>query len=145
MEKSNSQPAIGSGHRRVVRAFLESVNGPFRRQQLTALLYPLTSPRSRLRAESIAQAFIKELAKAGEIQRNGHLHWVKVSRKRTLRSGRDVPELPEMVALTLQTRCPDKWAAVDLETGEVWMGAGAGWKRATKGQEAEIGACLAAD
>ncbi|MEI2697009.1 MAG: hypothetical protein V9E94_01225 [Microthrixaceae bacterium] len=30
-------------------------------------------------------------------------------------------EIPDAVAVSLQTRCPAKWAFVDLETGEIWI------------------------
>jgi hypothetical protein len=39
---------------------------------------------------------------------------------RRLVSGREVPSLEEEVAITLNTRCPAKWAFVDLETGDMW-------------------------
>ena len=43
-------------------------------------------------------------------------------RTRTLKSGRVVDEPPNgrVYKLTIQTRCPEKWLFVDLETGDVW-------------------------
>lgn len=132
---------IKPSHRQAAAAFLDGLAGPFRRQQLAALLFSRISPRSRPVADKLAQAIMREMADKGVIVRHGHLHWVKVSSQRTLRSGRVVPELPELAKLNLTTRCPEKWAAVDMETGEVWVGCNAGWIRASKQQEAEIIGC----
>jgi hypothetical protein len=40
---------------------------------------------------------------------------------RRLRDGGVVSEEPATVSVSLQTRCPAKWAFVDLETGEIWL------------------------
>lgn len=53
---------------------------------------------------------------------------------RHLRDGRTVSELPQSVAVSLQTRCPGKWAFVDLETGQIWIhDQQHGFVRATRG------------
>lgn len=58
---------------------------------------------------------------------------------RTLKSGRSVPEQDNTVALTIETRCPAKWAALDMETGEVWMADATGrWKRASEDLMQEV-------
>lgn len=59
---------------------------------------------------------------------------------RTLLSGRKVPELPAPVTLPLESRCPEKWLAVDLQTGDIWRRGGEGWRRATAEQLAELAA-----
>ncbi len=115
---------------------------PFRRQDLQELIYPMTKPRNRDRANVLADGLIREAAKAGKVVRHGHLHWVKVQSVRTLRSGREVPEQPEVAELKLSTRVPDKWVAVDLETGEAWVGTTEGWARASRERTAEAVKCL---
>lgn len=126
MPKSDLTPL----HRAKVTSFLaERGSKTFRRQDLASLLYPMTSPRSRPRADALAAVAILEAAKKGDIRREGHLHWVRVDQTRRLKSGRTVPELQTTQQLVLDTKVPSKWAACDLETGEVWMGAEKGWVR----------------
>lgn len=110
----------------------------FRRSDLTDLLYPLTTPRNRSKAEEHADAIVKRAAKAGEIIRVGQVHWKRVISTRGLRSGRQVKELEGLVELALHTHCPEKWVSVDLETGDVWVGSDAGWKRATSDLRSEV-------
>lgn len=133
---------VRDAHRQAVGRFLESHLGPFRRQQVADVLFARISPRSRPVADKLAQAVMTELARSGAIVRHGHLHWVSASRQRTLRNGRMVPELSDLAALQLETRCPQKWAAVDMETGEVWMGSPKGWTRGTKAQLTEVRSCI---
>jgi hypothetical protein len=79
-----------------------------------------------------------------KLVKDGHVHWrIVVAEERTLRSGRQVPDLPEVMKLDLSTRCPQKWASVDLETGQVWIGAHDGWKRADDTVRTEIAAIVA--
>lgn len=40
--------------------------------------------------------------------------------RRPLRDGSAVAEEAMPVSVSIQTRCPSKWAFVDLETGEIW-------------------------
>lgn len=40
---------------------------------------------------------------------------------RVLVDGRTVPDLEAPVDLVVYSRCPRKWAAVDLETADIWM------------------------
>lgn len=68
-----------------------------------------------------------------------------VQKVRTISSGRQVPELTDTKSLSLDTHCPEKWIAVDLQTGEAWAGGVDGWKRATTDQRKETCACLAAN
>lgn len=134
---------IAATHRRALRELFDRVGiTPFRRSELSELLYPITRPRSRETADTLADALLREAAKAGEIERHGHLHWMKVQAQRKLRSGRTVPELAEVATIELNTRCPGKWAAVDLETGEVWAGSADGWKRANAGILGEVRDCV---
>lgn len=143
--QQKSGAVVGSTHRQAAAAFMDGHDGPFRRQQLAQAIYPRTTPRSRERADDIARLIMLDMFKAGTIQRHGHLHWVEVSKKRVLKSGRTVAELSETTkVLSLDTRCPQKWAAVDMETGEIWVGSASGWRRATEVQGSEVVACLKA-
>ncbi|MBV7542076.1 hypothetical protein [Acidovorax sp. sic0104] len=135
---------VRASHRKVCESFMDSRTTPFRRQDLAAKLYPLTTPRSRDRADILAKKLMDELAKQGRIIRHGHLHWQQVSKSRKLHSGREVPELNKTVTMKLDTRCPQKWAAIDMESGEVWMGDSKGlWTRPTTEQMAELADQLA--
>lgn len=72
----------------------------------------------------------------------GKLYWPRVSLLQSMDaavvmrklqgSGREVRALKEATAITLNTRCPDKWAMVDLETGEVWAHDGATFQKASQ-------------
>ena len=128
----------------VFLAFLDGVGDErFRRSSISDRLYPLTKPRSRESADALADALIRDAAKAGKVVREGHLHWIKVQTARRLKSGREVPEQAEVGELTLSTRVPGKWVAIDLETGEAWSGTPAGWKRASMTVVQEARNCLA--
>lgn len=142
MATATTTPKLSPAHRQTANAFLEQVGGPFRRQQVAEVLYPRTSLRSRPVADKLAQAIMSEWAKNGLIERHGHLHWTRVVRQRKLRSGRAVPELSELAELSVTTRCPEKWVAVDMETGDVWIGSRTGWRRASMEQATEARACL---
>lgn len=134
-----------AAHRRALSALFDRVGiTPFRRSDLSELLYPSTRPRSRVTADHVADAVLREAARSGAIQRHGHLHWVKTSGERRLSSGRSVPELAEVCNLPLSTRCPGKWVAVDLETGETWVGTATGWQRAPAEVMKEAAACAEA-
>lgn len=65
------------------------------------------------------------------------------SPKRALLDGRRVPELADPVLLPLHTRAPEKWLAVDWETGELWRGSAAGWLRAPLEDRAALQRLLA--
>lgn len=118
--------------RAAVERFLETVDAPFRRSNLVKILLPMTSPRSLGMATHIADVLLKELAATGRIQRHGHLHWVCTSSQRQLLDESLVPELGDAVDLHLKTKCPEKWVAIDLETGDVWRGSAKGWRRPTE-------------
>ncbi len=45
-------------------------------------------------------------------------------KKRILKDGTSVEELPKAVPLTILTKCPKKWKIVDLETGQCYIGSG---------------------
>ena len=66
----------------------------FRRSDVSARVYPLTSPRSRERADAISERLLREAAAAGTIRREGHVHWIKVGKGRRLIDGSVVAELP---------------------------------------------------
>lgn len=140
--KLASKPTIRPSHRKAAEGFLDALEGPFRRSGLSAVLYPLTTPRSLSVADRLADGLMRDWATAGRIQKHGHQHWAKVLHERKLRSGRAVPELAESLTLDLITRCPDKWVSIDLETGDVWAGSSKGWKRSTATQRQEAIAAL---
>jgi len=57
-----------------------------------------------------------------------------VTKKRTLVSGKEVPDLGRVVNLSILTKCPEKWKIVDMETGEEYVASGTlelykQWKR----------------
>lgn len=117
-------------HRHALMQVIEQFGDTrFRRSDLSARVYPLTTPRSRERADAISERLLREAAAAGTIRREGHLHWIKVGKGRRLVDGSVVAELPAAQTLSLDTKCPEKWLAVDLETGDVWRGSTQGWKR----------------
>lgn len=131
-------------HRHALTRVIDAVGeGRFRRSDLSACIYPLTTPRSRERADLISDRVLREAAAAGQIRREGHQHWVKVGQGRRLIDGKLVPELPSCQKLVLDTKCPDKWLAVDLETGEVWRGSAKGWKRHAGQHRAAVSGLLA--
>lgn len=113
----------------------------FRRSDLSARIYPLTTPRSLQRADAISDRVLREAAAGGVIRREGHQHWIKVGHGRVLLDGSQVAELSVALTLKLDTKCPEKWLAVDLETGEVWRGSTTGWKR-HPGQQKQLVAKL---
>lgn len=128
----------------IVDSFLDSQGEPFRRSALSKILYPATNPRSILRADELAAAAIKALAKAGRIVRHGHVHWTVPQSKRTLRSGRRLAVQERPVSLPIKSKTPEKWVAVDLETGDVWVGSLAGWTRADTQSRKDARAILGA-
>lgn len=139
---AGKSPAVRTSHRKAAESYLDTVSGPFRRGGISKVLYPLTSPRSHPTADLLADIIMREFAKAGSIQRHGHLHWVKVTKERKLLSGRTVPELETSMTLKLETRAPAKWVSVDLSTGEAWLGSQAGWRKATPLERKEVVECL---
>lgn len=96
----------------------------FRLSDVAALVYPFIAPRDRHEATAYATKLLRAAATAGRVQRTGHLHWfvTPVGKTRRLVDGREVPEVAGVARLTVDTRCPQKWAFVDLETGEVFQG-----------------------
>ena len=117
----------------------------FRQSDVAEVLYPLTRPRDHTVAGEQAASFIRDAAKQGRIERTGHLHWKTrpIDVDRRLLDGRKVTEGVGLAELMLRTRCPGKWAAVDLETGEIYQGASGGssggtWERANPETRAAI-------
>jgi hypothetical protein len=107
---------------------------PFRRQDLAEALLPrlrgVSMSERRKKADAEAAAAIAQAHADGIVARHGHLHWVSSAPGRTLVDGSPVSVLSATVDIHLQTKCPQKWLAVDLETGEVWAGSTNGWRRA---------------
>lgn len=40
---------------------------------------------------------------------------------RMLKNGKKVAEASESVQMTIDSKCPKKWAFVDMETGDIWV------------------------
>jgi hypothetical protein len=124
------QIKVTDRHRHALTEVLDTFDGRrFRRSDVADRIYPLTTPRSRERANSVSDQLLREASGIGRIRREGHLHWIAVTKSRALIDGTTVAELDQGHQLSLDTRCPEKWLAVDLETGEVWRGSVNGWKR----------------
>lgn len=78
----------------------------------------------------------------------GKLYWpraslLKIASKdatfRNLRpKGREVAELKEAIPITLTTKCPAKWAMVDMETGQIWGHDGSGFRPIQGKDAAEV-------
>lgn len=139
-----SPQIVSAAQERAFAEFVESRGDkPFRRQDLSTVLYPHTRPRARNTADTLAGIFIQRLQSTSKLVKAGHVHWrLVVPVERKLQSGRIVPELAETQSLTLNTRCPLKWAAIDLETGEIYAGDPDGWKRASETVRAEAAAIV---
>ena len=144
LTKSSVSPPVLKGltpaQRRVVERFLIETTGPFRRGDLTERLLRLLrtergpQDRSRKKSDDLAASALRQLASAGRIRQHGHQHWIACTATRVLRDGSVVPETQAPVTLSLVTRCPQKWLAVDLETGEIWAGSERGmWRREALG------------
>lgn len=128
--------------------FDQFLDKPFRRADLSERVMRLGRPRTRDNADRLADAILKEAARAGQIARHGHLHWVRVSMNpgsRQLRSGRLVPERQDKVTLTVDTRVPTKYVLVDLETGDIWEGSARGvWTRSSERARSEAARLIGA-
>ena len=131
-KKAGGSPKLSDKHRRVLAEVLANFGSrPFRRSDVANHMYPLTAPRSHVKADAFAEAAMREAAGLGKIRRHGHVHWIGVDHTRRLLDGTPVAELEKPVPLTLNTKCPDKWAAIDLETGQVWMSRNGQWTKAS--------------
>lgn len=42
-------------------------------------------------------------------------------KRRNLKNGQRVSEAPASVKMTIDSKCPKKWAFVDMETGDIWV------------------------
>lgn len=142
LKPTPEKPKFRDSHRLAAHQFLDKCHAPFRRSDLSKIMYKLTSPRSLSAADHLANAAFKILSNEGRIQRHGHLHWVKVEKARKLLSGRVVPVVNDTVCLKHETHCPEKWVSIDLETGQVWSGSTKGWRLANADQRKDILACL---
>ena len=40
---------------------------------------------------------------------------------RKLKNGEKVADAPKSVQMTIDSKCPKKWAFVDMETGDIWV------------------------
>jgi len=45
---------------------------------------------------------------------------IQITKIRVLQSGRQVPQINKEIAMTISSKCPEKWLFVDVETGDVW-------------------------
>jgi hypothetical protein len=61
-----------------------------------------------------------------------------IEERQLLSSRRTVPSLPSAVDITVKTRCPGKWAVVDMETGEVWAHDGQRFARLSPEKKREV-------
>jgi hypothetical protein len=59
-------------------------------------------------------------------------------------SGRVVPELTECVSLEVSTKCPGKWAFVDLQSGDVFVHDGTAFSRPSPEVLEEISSTVSA-
>lgn len=123
------------GRRSLASVIAQVGSDPFRRQDVVEQL------RQRLRrtrhsedhAANVATSVLREAARQGLIKKAGHVHWRRSSGKRALRDGTVVPELPDQVTITIETRVPEKWVAIDCETGDLWHASENGkWRRASQ-------------
>lgn len=119
--------------RSIVESFLDGRQTRFRRSDIAAALHRSITPRSASRATALADEALRTFARQGRIVREGHLHWKVANHLRTLVDGRQLPEHDRTTKLAITTRIPEKWVAVDLETGEVYGGSPQGWRRVDKG------------
>ena len=133
MTKSISKkPTLTAKHTQALEGVLDRFGRTrFRRSDVAAAMYPLTTPRDRQRADELAGQALRQAQASGRIRREGHLHWIRTSSTRTLLDGRVVPELDKPVVLGLETKCPGKWLSVDMETGQVWERTATTWKAAS--------------
>ena len=42
-------------------------------------------------------------------------------KRRKLKNGQVVTDAPKSVQMTIDSKCPKKWAFVDMETGDIWV------------------------
>jgi hypothetical protein len=55
-------------------------------------------------------------------------------------SGKSVPSLNYEVVISIHTKCPAKWAMVDMETGDLWGHDGSSFSRLTIEQAGDVAA-----
>jgi hypothetical protein len=137
---------VSAAQQRIVDRFIEEQGGkPFRRQDVADVLYPHIRPRLMGNARALADKVMQQLQRDRRLVKAGHVHWnLVVPTERTLKGGRVVPEHKDVQQLTLSTHCPQKWVAVDLETGAVWAGSAEGWMRASSAIAGEAASVLGA-
>jgi hypothetical protein len=135
---------VSAAQQRIVDRFIEAQGSkPFRRQDVADVLYPHIRPRLMGNARALADKVMQQMQRDRRLVKAGHVHWsLVVPTERTLKGGRVVPEHKDVQQLTLSTHCPQKWVAVDLETGDVWAGSDEGWKRASGAVAGEVAQVL---
>lgn len=139
----NENQKLSPAQQRIVDLFLEVHGQKFRRQDIAEALYPHIRPRLMGNATRLAEVVVRQLQASGKLEKAGHVHWKLISKEaRKLKSGRQVPELSNVVDLPLTTRCPEKWVTIDLETGEVREGTAQGWKGASADARRDAAAIL---
>jgi len=58
--------------------------------------------------------------------------------RKLIPSLRTAPCLAELGSITIETRCPSKYAVVDLETGELWSHDGTQFKRMSEAEASDV-------
>lgn len=58
--------------------------------------------------------------------------------RKLIPSPRTAPCLAELASITIETRCPSKYAVVDLETGELWSHDGTQFQRMSESEASDV-------
>lgn len=147
MGKLLARPALTPVFARAFYQFLDERGGrAFVRADVARHFYPMTRPRSRESAASLADVAIQLAVENGSVVHRGYRSWARAGSGLRLRSGREVQELDKTVELVLRTSVPQKWVLVDMETGELWTASlGLNWMRMPASAHAEVIAVLVRD
>ncbi|MEJ6003839.1 hypothetical protein [Paucibacter soli] len=147
MEKASTAAIkLTAKHRHALQNVLEQFAGKrFRRGDVATWIHPITRPNCWEKADAIAAALVKESLAAGLIRRSGqgYVGTPLNGKSRPLIGGGVAAEFPKSKKLGLDTACPGKWIAVDLETGDIWEGTPEGWKQASAAQRKRAQVALA--
>lgn len=122
------QPGHGSGCSGALNGWMWTAQEPGSAAQRLGVKE--TPTRGFASVPAAKRAIEAALAVAAEPSRRaGPQPRIEVGGGRRLIDGSMAAELGGAQTLRLETRCPEKWLAVDLETGDVWRGTTSGWKR----------------
>lgn len=61
-----------------------------------------------------------------------------MTHRKLIPSPRTAPCLAELVTITIETRCPSKYAVVDLDAGEIWSHDGTQFQRISGAEAADV-------